>query len=184
MGRSGKILATNDYLVPEFLASPLHDVRSDGTIWTLITRTGKISITKTWRPLHSLHSGYVEVSFKGKNLRAHRIVYAKYKGELSEDLVINHKDGLTENNHPDNLELVPQSVNNLHRFRGLNKPPVMGNIVLNWAIVRAIRSLSKNGVSYREISAEYGISKGHISEIVNNHIWIEGKEYAPPNSSN
>lgn len=178
MGRSGNLYATNDYLIPEFLASENHTVREDGIIFTNITVTGKVSVRNIWRVAGRINDGYIEVSFKGKKLRAHRIVYAKFKGSLSPDLIINHEDGVRANNHPDNLVLDTQSYNNYHQYRKLNKPPVMGNKVLDWEKVRTIRSLKKDGVPHSHIGARFGISKGHVSEIVNNHIWIEGKEYA------
>lgn len=178
-GRSGQLHAKNDYLIPDFIASPLYDIRTDGTIWTIITETGRISVSKTWRLAGHIKDGYVEISFKSKKLRAHRIVYAKYKGELSPDLMVNHKDGIRGNNHPDNLELDTQSHNNYHRYRELRKPPVMGNVVLSWEVVRVIRMMYDGHVTLKRLSAQFNISKGHASQIVNNKIWIEGKEYAP-----
>jgi replicative superfamily II helicase len=179
VGRSGNLYAKNDHLVPEFLASPNYIIREDGHIFTNITVTGKVSVKNIWRIAGHIHDGYIEISFKGTKLRAHRIVYAKFKGSLSPDLVINHKDGLRGNNHPDNLEMDTQSHNNYHRYRSLKKPPVMGNRVLDWEKVRIIRELKKDSVPHRHIAARFGISKGHVSEIVNHRIWIEGKEYAP-----
>ncbi len=105
------------------LADPLFDVRPDGTVWTLVTRTGKTSVSNTWRLAGAIKDGYVEISYYYKKLRVHRIVYAKFNGELSDDLVVNHKDGIRGNNHPENLELTTQSQNNYHRYRELRKPP-------------------------------------------------------------
>lgn len=177
MGRSGQLYAKNDYLISELLTNPNYDVRSDGTIWTNITKTGKVSVTNIWRIAGRISDGYVEISFRSKKIRAHRVVYAKFVGPLSPDLVINHKDGVRWNNHPPNLELGTQSVNNYHRFRELKKPPVMGNVVLTWEIVSVIRMMYNSHVSLRRISNQFNISKGHASQIVNNKIWIPGKSY-------
>jgi HNH endonuclease len=178
MGRSGNLYAKNDYLIPEFLASPNYIVREDGHIFTNITVSGKISAKNIWRIAGHIHDGYIEISFRGKKLRSHRVVYAKYKGPLSSDLIINHEDGVRANNHPDNLVMDTQSYNNFHQYRKLKNPPVMGNKVLDWDTVRIIRELKKGGVPHNHIAARFNISKGHVSEIINNKIWIEGKEYA------
>lgn len=175
MGRSGKLQCVNDSWIYKLLKDPYFDVRSDGTILTMRTKTGKISIHKIWRIAGYNRKGYWEISYFGKHLRAHRVVFAKFKGRLKPDLVVYHRDGVGLNNHPDNLNLVTQAISNLQRFT--RTPPVMGHRVLDWETVRVIRHFSNYRISYREISAQFGISKGHISEIVNNQIWIEGKAY-------
>ena len=176
MGRSGQLICRNDYLIMNLINDPNYEVRADGTVWTLIGKNGRP--TKVWRQAGSSRRGYVTMKYKQRMLQMHRIIYARFNGPLSEDLVVNHKDGNGCNNDPENLELVTQSVNCYHRFReGSGNYPVMGNKVLDWDKVRSIRALSAEH-SYTEISALYGISKGHVSQIVNNEIWIEGKNYA------
>lgn len=177
MGRSGKLICINDHVIRELLNDSNYEIRADGTIWTRITRTGKVSVRNVWRLSGSCRRGYCTVRYKNTMLQAHRIIYAKFKGSLESDLVINHIDGNGCNNDPENLELVTQSRNNFHRFRDLKYPPIMGNKVLNWEKIREIRLLSQNGVSYRDIKSKYNISKGHISQIIRNEIWIEGKVY-------
>lgn len=175
MGRSGKLICHNDYLIMELINNPNYEVRADGTVWTSIGVNGRP--TNVWRKAGSARRGYWTMKYKGHMLQLHRIIYARFNGALAEDLVVNHKDGNGYNNHPENLELVTQSVNCYHRFRkDSGNHPVMGNTVLDWDKVRSIRSLSQE-YTYSQISELYGISKGHISQIVNNEIWIEGKMY-------
>jgi hypothetical protein len=181
--RSGKLIATNDHLITHLLNKPeYYWIGHDGSVWTKITRTGKVSVTNTWRRCDQIKNGYRAVSYsldeKRYVLAAHRIVYAKFVGDLEPDLVINHKDGNSLNNDPTNLELISQAKNNLHSFRVLNKKPVMGNKTLNWEVIRELRNDRKSGMTYRMLRQKYHISKGHISQIVLNKIWIEGKEYA------
>lgn len=179
MGRSGKIYCVNDHLIEKLLADSNYEVRADGTVWTRITKTGKVSITNVWRRAGSARRGYWTLKYFGVMLQIHRIIHAKFNGKLEPDLVVMHQDDDGYNNAPENLKLGTQSQNNYHRFRkDGGKPPVMGNKVLSWDIVRSIRSLSSNEYSYNKISEIFGISKGHISQIVNNEIWIEGKLYA------
>jgi hypothetical protein len=105
-------------------------------------------------------------------MQEHRIIYRKYVGPLSKNLTINHKDGNPSNNHFSNLELVSQSENNLHSYKNLGKKAVYGNTVINFDIADEIRGKKKLGLTHRELCLQYGLSKGHISEIVNNKIWI------------
>lgn len=179
MSRSGKLVCKNDHLIYELINNPNYEVRADGTVWTKITKTGKVSINNVWRQAGCARKGYWTVKYFGTMLQVHRIIFAKFVGPLSFDLVINHLDDNGYNNLPENLELVTQSRNNFHRFRkDGGKPPVMGNKVLNWEKVRAIRGLKVSGFSHNKISEMFNISKGHVSQIVNNEIWIEGKTYA------
>lgn len=182
MGRSGKILAYNDIVILDFINNPYYKVENDGSIWTRYARSGYFIKDGSWRRCDvSKGQNYRTVSYKFKNkrviLQAHRIVYAKYLGKLEVDLVINHKDSDPSNNHPSNLELVTQRQNNLHCTNKDSYKPIMGNTILNWQIVRSIREEHKNGSSYSILSKKYGISKGHISSLINNKTWIEGKEY-------
>lgn len=148
-------------------------------MWTRITKTGKVSVNNIWRRAGTGRRGYYTVKYFGRMLQVHRIIYAKFKGKLEHDLVINHIDDNGYNNDPDNLELVTQSKNNYHRFRkDGGKPPVMGNVRLDWETVRTIRQLHKAGSPYSKLVAGFKISKSHVSQIINNEIWIEGKLYA------
>ena len=184
MGRSGQLVCVNDHLILKLLHDPNYEVRADGSGWTKITKTGKISVQNIWRQTGSARRGYWTLKYGGIMLQIHRIVYAKFKGPLENDLVINHKDDCGYNNDPENLELVTQSKNCHHRFRkDGGKPPVIGNKVLDWGKVRHIRSLKTQGLSHSELGRMFNISKGHVSQIVNNEIWIEGKLYASPNES-
>ena len=106
MGRSGKLICANDYLIYELLQNPNYEVRADGPVWTRITKTGKLSVDNTWRQAGSARRGYWTLKYKGYMLQIHRIIYAKFLGQLEQDLVINHKDDCGYNNNPENLEPV------------------------------------------------------------------------------
>lgn len=54
--------------------------------------------------------GYWHVHYKGKQLKAHRIVYAIIHGIMPD--VIDHIDRVRTNNHPDNLRSVTVAENN------------------------------------------------------------------------
>lgn len=185
--RSGRLLATRDTYIKALLNDPLYQVLPEGKVLTRVAPTGKIYVDPTkWRDLGYLNDdGYVEVSYARVKLPLHRVVYMKFKSGidgnpvLEEDLIVNHKDGVRSNCHPDNLEAITQGKNVEHRFRDLKRGAVIGNAVLNWEKVRAIRADRALGLTYRQLVEKYDISKGHVSEIVNHRIWVEGYEYSP-----
>ena len=173
--RSGKLIAVNDVMIRELLNNPDYKVLDDGTVMTLIQITGKRSVKDSWRVLipERKKEGYCYIAYKYKRLALHRIMYLKYnQGDFS-DLVVNHIDGNPSNNRIENLEMVPQGLNNTHRFRTLNRPAVIGNKVINQEIANQIREMSKNGKSYREIMKVFNLSKSSVSGIVNNKTWVE-----------
>lgn len=170
--RSGQLIASNDDLITEFINSDNYIIQRDGTILTKITTNGK-GIMDTWRELYIYHrDGYKFVGYKSKRLSVHRIMYAKFNGPLEKDLMINHIDGNHSNNVPENLELVTQKVNNIHRFQTLGHKAVYGNTKLSFEIADEIREKKRQGKTHKELCEEYKISKGHVSEIVNNKIWV------------
>jgi hypothetical protein len=70
---------------------------------------------------HTDKRGYVYVSVKGKTKSVHRIVSQAFIGQLSDNMVVNHKDGDKGNNNVTNLEIVSQSFNVQHAYdMGLN----------------------------------------------------------------
>lgn len=54
---------------------------------------------------------YYYIKYKKKELKIHRIVYAKFIGNLIYNKVIHHIDGNSLNNHVDNLEQTTQQKN-------------------------------------------------------------------------
>lgn len=116
MGRSGDLRALNDGLIRALIADPLFDVRNDGTVWTLKARNGRIGTAWRRAGRYDTH-GYVQVSYSGKRLLAHRIVYQKHKGNLQADLVVDHKNEVRDDNRPDNLQLATARSNRVYMER-------------------------------------------------------------------
>lgn len=123
--RSGFLVAKNDHLIDDIKVNPLYEIRPNGEIWTLVCQTGKVSAKGVWRRAGRLnrrkpgteHLGsYWDISYKGKRLSIHRIIYSKFNGPLSPDLVFDHIDGNTLNNHPSNLQLITQQENSARKF--------------------------------------------------------------------
>lgn len=189
--RSRKIkawMAENHRIIEQLLRDPNFEVRPDGTIWTLWSDDRHPVVTFAWRRAEIIDTqGYLRIWYrygegtrdnrKRRLLRAHRIVAAKKFGELEPGLVINHKDGDKKNNHPDNLEEITFEENTQHAFAALGQSPIK-NFRLSLEIAREIRALKEQGWLHSEIALKFDISKGHVSEIVNNKIWID--PYLPP----
>lgn len=182
----------NDAIITDkFLKDHNYQVLSDGTIWTRISTNG-CGLQFDWRRAeHVDYNGYLAVNYRiaprergkparraTKRLRAHRIVYAKFKGPLACDKVVNHMNGVKTCNEPDNLELITYEANNTHAFEVLGHSPIK-NAKLSFDIADEIRELKKQGVTHRVLCEKYDISKGHVSMIVNDLIWIRPK--IPPN---
>jgi hypothetical protein len=167
-----RLRATNDPLIEELINSPNHIIKETGEVFTNITRTGKVSLNNVWRDcIVYKDNGYQAVQYKGKKLPLHRIVYRKFKGELKENLTINHLDGNPTNNHIDNLELVTQSKNNEHSYRVLNRVVNKGNSKITKEIAEQIREDYKTLKSFNKLAEKYSLAKTSISYIINNKIW-------------
>ncbi len=105
-----KLIAKNDYLVEEFIKDSKFVVNENGDIFRGNKKLGRKD-----------KEGYVEIYYKGVRLKAHRIVYAKFKGTLDEELVIEHKDGTPDNCKPNNLLLCTQQENIEYKNRRLKR---------------------------------------------------------------
>ena len=101
-----KLKSKNDNLISEFIQDPLTKVERDGKIYYRERSVGRKD-----------KEGYIEVYYRRKRLKAHRIVYAKYLGELDKEMVVDHKDTDTGNNAVSNLRLVDQQTNIEYRDR-------------------------------------------------------------------
>src|ERR1035437_1029186 len=97
-GRSGKLMATNDPFIYDFLLDPNYIVHRDGKIFTRVAETGKVFVDPNqWREINTSvtdEEGYVNLRYRNKNLRRCRIMYANFVGALSQDLIVNHKNSI------------------------------------------------------------------------------------------
>lgn len=167
---------SHDELINEIILDDRYDISTDGTILTLIAQNGKLG--RFWRKIgwevklsHS-KTKYMYFKYKGQNLSVHRTVYAKFKGELDINKVINHIDGNGLNNDISNLELVTYSENAKHSYQILKNKPVRGNKHITFEIAQEIRYLVKTGQKRQFIIArEYNLAKSTVSAIVNFKIW-------------
>lgn len=67
------------------------------------------------------HDGYMMLRVDGKAISAHRLVALVFCEGWEEGLQVNHKNGIKDDNRPDNLEWVTNSENVSHAFRDLGR---------------------------------------------------------------
>src|SRR5699024_10880674 len=128
------------------------------------------SATKTTR-------GYMRIHHKYKNKKytvyEHRVIFAYIHGvdELFKHECIHHMHGIRTDNRIENLRGLSIKENTLQAERiGLYKRTygeLNGMHKLTTKEVEEIRSKYKNPYNQYELSEIYGISQGHVSEIIN-----------------
>lgn len=145
------------------------------------------------RPNVSNKDSYPRIILYGKNTSykiyyIHRLVAAAFIPNLKNKPVVNHKDGIRNNNCVDNLEWCTQSENVRHAFAtGLN--PQIGETsttrVLNESDVLEICQLIDDGeLTYLDIGKKYGVGPVEVHRIHTGDRWnhlTSRKSYAKSN---
>jgi len=108
-----------------------------------------------------------------KQFQVHRLICQAFHGEAPSNLhQVNHKNGIKNDNRPDNLEWVTVSENRLHAYQfGLN---VSGE-AHHWSAltknqVEEIRKIGRS-IPQQKIANTFGVSQTCISKILNNKHW-------------
>jgi DNA-binding XRE family transcriptional regulator len=104
---------------------------------------------------------YGRYKFQGKMFPAHRFMYIKYKGEIPDDLVIDHVCRNTLCVNPDHLEAVSYA-ENVRRGKGTK---------LNETKVKEIKQMLTNKITEEKIAQIYGVTRQTINSISWNRNW-------------
>ncbi len=108
----GKIKSRHNGIIKQLLSDSRYTILETG----IIMRNGiEIGFTKQTE-LKLRNKQYVYIAYKGTQIKIHRIVFAKFLGELIPGYVIHHKDNDGLNNNVNNLEQVSQHENIYYRF--------------------------------------------------------------------
>lgn len=125
-------------------------------------------------------NGYAVVSYSADKRKAHRLVHrvvaeAFHGPRPSSCHEVNHIDGDKLNNRADNLEWVTPSENSQHAYdTGLRRPNEGSQVwtaKLSDRKVSEIRTLLREGRSFRSLAKRYGVTPPQISRIASGKAW-------------
>lgn len=152
------------YKIPNYLDYELHYSKDEQLVYSLKSEK-YLKIVK-----HK--DGYLQVQLykngKGRTFRIHQLVWQCIKGDIPQDLEINHMDENKENNCVENLELVTHQQNLNHGTRTSRSAKALTNRQdLSKAVVGLKKDLSEilSYPSTKEASrdVEKGFNQRHIS---------------------
>jgi hypothetical protein len=169
-------MQTSEAGLVELCKWPGYAVNLNGDIFSL-----NFNQQKYTRKLHSVRkpSGYLQVTLckEGKRLskRINRIMAEQFLPDFSENLQVNHINGIKTDNSLMNLEMTTPKENmvhavklGLHDVKGSNHPQAKLNEDQVGIIKELLKTSSKSQV---EIAKEFNVTKYTISLIFKNKIW-------------
>lgn len=112
---------------------------------------------------------WLYASGKAKYHLAHRLVAYAFCG-LTRELIVNHKNGIRNDNRAENLESVTASQNERHKWETL-RTGARTNAKINHDDALDILRLSAGGMSNSSIAGLYGLSRMSVWNIVNGRTW-------------
>lgn len=141
-------------------------------LWTYVDRSGDCWLWMGYRHPY----GYGEMDVSGKTYKTHRLAWELTNGNIPEGLWVLH--------HCDN----PPCVNPAHLFLGNYQDNIddkvakgrqrcapgtrNGSARLDWDEVRRIRALAAQGSPFVDLGRLFGVTGGHIGQIVSGHNWV------------
>jgi hypothetical protein len=143
----------------------------------LIYNDGKVFSQKAGRFLKPIlmNNGYYYVMINRKMYLIHRLVLEHFHINPDSKPCCNHKDGNKLNNNYDNLEWCTYSENIIHALtNGLNKNKGETHYLckINKNIADKIKvEYAKGDKTQKQIGITFGLSRSHISSILNGRYW-------------
>jgi hypothetical protein len=133
------------------------------------------------RAEYSTRSGYllVTATINGNRIvtGAHRMVWTSFNGAIPEGLTINHKNGIKNDNRPENLELATYSEQRIHALTvlGVNRHRPLGSkhpkTHLDESDVLEMRRLRSTGLMVKDIAAKFNMTAKTTSAILSRKTW-------------
>jgi hypothetical protein len=155
--------------------------------WELVDQSGGPTSCWPWQGTIT-RQGYGQFKCNGELWRAHRLIYTLVHGAIADDMMIRHDCDnppccnpahLREGTHDDNMNDKVERHRNatgdragarLHPDR-LPRGMAHGNAKLTDNAVREIRRLRTEGMTYEQISNQFGVCEATIGNIVTGKIW-------------
>jgi hypothetical protein len=111
-------MSINNSVILKILEDPSFEINRDGRIF-------RTYLGKRYQ-VGSRHSeGYLRFRYNGSFVFNHRVIFAKFHGQLDSGMVINHKNGIKTDNDFRNLEQITEKQNYTHSVKVL-KNKVLG----------------------------------------------------------
>ena len=143
--------------------------------WTKVAKSNEGCWIWTAKLNPAKYGGHGQVRVGQTMVGAHRIAWVLTHGPIPPKLNVLHRCNVAACVRPDHLYLGTQRENTrdaiangtYHRWVGAAHPRAK----LTDDDVRAIRSRHANGVKYRDLATEYGVTYGLIGHIVRRLVW-------------
>ena len=175
------MISGNEKQIHLAVASGMLEIDAEGQIWRVKGVRGDNNHDAPC-PRHRIDyafpNGYLRVALmvEGTALTvlAHRLVWFHFYGPIPPGLQINHKNGIKNDNRPENLETVTCRENMQHRREILgvrNEGESHGRSKLLKSQVLEILRRCAAGEVQRRIAEAYGVSYAAVSRIANHEQW-------------
>lgn len=148
------------------------EITASGEVWRICPRR-RVDL--------STSNGYrmVKIMRRGRQVTtmAHRLVYLHFFGQIPPGLTINHKNGVRNDNRPENLEVATYAQQIRHSREVLLHPGKAQDgekndmAKLTEKAVREIRRRRAAGERLKSIAADFGVSDRTVSKIARGERW-------------
>jgi hypothetical protein len=142
------------------------EVSSDGYL-------RRVGCENVYQPFRT-KKGYLTIKLNRKNWFVHRLVAHAFCGQRPSDQhEVNHKNGVKDDNRAGNLEWVTCAENIAHATEVLGHRAGEKNpfAKLTEQQVRAIKTMSRDGVRNFEITRKFGLPKSTVRSIIVGQSW-------------
>lgn len=116
-----------------------------------------------WSGSVSTH-GYGVLRIRGRQYKAHRVMYEMYRGTIPVGLEIDHLCRVRQCCNPEHLEPVTRAEN-------ARRAPSVAKLTPD--DVRSIRALHADGVPAPELAEDFGVSKYSVWNILAGRTWVD-----------
>ncbi len=168
MDRIPKHWITAERFVIKGVQAGILKIDKQGRVWRQ-NKYGKLRRAENQTPL-----GYMQVRLMidGKRYHsgAHRLVWQYYYGNIPEGLTINHKNGIKNDNRPENLEILSSSGQTKHAYAtGLKEQWGQRNPaakLTDSSVVKIRLAYAQGGYTMEKLADRFGVSFQAISKII------------------